>query len=57
MVEKGNKFRDRPFEINVVFPERVIGIDEQRLSSVLVRHVLIITAPAGLRAFDKLVLT
>ena len=29
MVEERNKLGDRPLEIDVIFPERVIGIDEK----------------------------
>jgi hypothetical protein len=32
MVQKRNKIRDGPLKVNVVFPERIIGVDEQRLS-------------------------
>jgi hypothetical protein len=31
MIQKRNEIRNRAFEINVVFPKSVIGIDEQRL--------------------------
>jgi hypothetical protein len=31
MIQKRNEIRNRALEINVVFPKRVIGIDEQRL--------------------------
>src|SRR5580658_10958335 len=31
MIEKGNEARDRPLEINVVFPQRVVGVDEEGL--------------------------
>src|SRR5581483_76316 len=34
MIEKGDEPADCPLEIDVVLPERVIGVDEQRLSSV-----------------------
>ena len=55
MVEERNELRDRPLEINVVFPERVIGIDEQSLGPVLSPHVFMITAPERIRGFDRLV--
>jgi hypothetical protein len=32
VIQEGNEIGDRPFEVNVVLPERVIGIDEQVLS-------------------------
>ena len=38
MVEERNELGNRPFEIDVVFPERVIGIDEQSLSAILSGH-------------------
>jgi len=31
VIQKRNKIGDSAFEINVIFPERVIGIDQQRL--------------------------
>ena len=31
MVEKGDEAGNRPLEVNVVFPERVIGVDEKGL--------------------------
>ena len=34
MVQKGYKAGDGAFEIDIVFPQRVIGVDEQRLRSV-----------------------
>jgi hypothetical protein len=34
MVEKRNEICDGAFEINVIFPKRVVGIDEQRLRAV-----------------------
>src|ERR1039457_7286252 len=34
-------------EIDVIFPERVIGIDEQSLGAVLFKHLFMITAPGG----------
>jgi hypothetical protein len=42
MVEERNKLGDRPLEIDVIFPERVIGIDEQSLSAILCGHVIMI---------------
>jgi hypothetical protein len=57
VVEERNKFYNRPFEINVVFPERVIGIDEQSLGAILFPHVFMIAAPDRIRRFDKLVFT
>jgi hypothetical protein len=55
MVEERNELRDRPFEIDVVFPERVIGIDEQSLGAIFPTHVFMITASGRNRGFDKLV--
>ena len=55
VVEKRNELRDRPFEINVVFPESVISIDEQSLGAILFPHVFMITAPGRIRRFDRLV--
>ena len=37
MVEKRNKIRDGAFEVNVIFPKGVVGIDEQRLGAVRIR--------------------
>src|SRR5579859_563502 len=31
MVQKGNEVGNRPLEVDVVLPERIIGVDEQRL--------------------------
>ncbi len=31
MIQKRNEIRDGALEVDVVFPERVIGVDEQRL--------------------------
>jgi hypothetical protein len=31
MIQKGNEISDGSLEVNVVFPKRVIGINEQRL--------------------------
>src|SRR5258708_2562030 len=50
MVEKRYELGNRPLEIDVVFPERVIGIDEQSLGVILSSHVIMITAPGGLSA-------
>ena len=55
VIEKRNEIGDRPFEINIVFPERVIGIDEQSLGAILSAHVFMITAPSRIRGFDRLV--
>ncbi len=55
MVEERNELCDRPFEINVIFPERVIGIDKQRLGIILSPHGFMITAPGRIHGFDKLV--
>src|SRR5208283_3965762 len=44
MVEERNELGDRPFEIDVIFPERVIGIDEQSLGAILSPHGFMITA-------------
>jgi hypothetical protein len=39
MVEKRNKIRDGALEVNVIFPERIIGIDKQRLGAIrILRH-------------------
>jgi hypothetical protein len=46
---------NRPFEVDVIFPERVIGIDEQSLSAIFPTHLFMITAPGRIRGFDKLV--
>jgi hypothetical protein len=41
MVQKRNEIRDGALEVNVVLPERVIGIDEQRLGTIrMLRHNL-----------------
>ncbi len=32
VVQEGNKLRDRPFKVDIVLPECVIGIDEQVLA-------------------------
>jgi hypothetical protein len=32
MIQKGNEIGNRPLEIDVVLPERVIGIDQERLA-------------------------
>jgi hypothetical protein len=32
VVEKGNEIGDCPLEVDIVFPERVIGVDEQVLA-------------------------
>ena len=55
MIEKGNELGDRPFEIDVVFPQSVIGIDEQCLGAIRSPHLFMITAPSGNRRFDRLV--
>src|ERR1700690_1240565 len=34
MVQERNESRDSALEVNVVFPERIIGIDEQRLRAI-----------------------
>jgi hypothetical protein len=31
VIEKRNEMRDGPLEVNVVLPERVVGVDEERL--------------------------
>src|SRR5260370_12559549 len=49
MVEERYKLGDRPLEIDVVFPECVIGIDEQSLGAILSPHVFMITAWADPR--------
>src|SRR5579859_171746 len=33
MIQEGNKARDGPLEVDVVLPERVVSVDEQRLRS------------------------
>src|ERR1700691_1272531 len=38
MIEERNKLRDRAFKINIVFPERVIRVDEQSLGAIPVEH-------------------
>jgi len=38
MIEERNEPSDRTFKINIVFPERVIRIDEQSLGSLAMRH-------------------
>jgi hypothetical protein len=42
MIEERNKVRNRPFEVNIIFPKRVIGIDEQRLCTVFSLHFFMI---------------
>ena len=37
MVQERNKIRNGAFEVNVVFPESVIGVDEQRLPAIGIR--------------------
>jgi hypothetical protein len=54
MIEKRNERDNRPFEIDVVFPERVIGIDEQSLGSILSSHVFMIMARTGFLALIDL---
>jgi hypothetical protein len=49
MVEERNELGNRPFEIDVVFPERVIGIDEQSLGAVLSPHLFMIAGRADSR--------
>src|SRR5713226_4473263 len=49
MIEERYELGDRPLEIDVVFPERVIGIDEQSLGAILSPHVFMITARADQR--------
>ena len=55
MVEERNELCDRPFEVDVVFPERVIGIDEQSLGAIFPTHEFIITGPGPIHGFDRLV--
>jgi hypothetical protein len=31
VIEKGNEARDRPLEVDIVFPERIVGVDEEGL--------------------------
>jgi hypothetical protein len=31
MIEKRNKPDDGPLEVNIIFPERIIGVDEKGL--------------------------
>jgi len=38
VIEIGNEFRDRALEVDVVFPQRVIGVDEQRLRTILISN-------------------
>jgi hypothetical protein len=33
VIEKRNEIRDGAIEVNVVFPERIVGIDEERLGA------------------------
>jgi hypothetical protein len=54
MIEERNELCDRPFEVDVVFPERVIGIDEQNLDAIFPTHAFMITAPGRIRGFDRL---
>ena len=44
MVEERDELRDRALEINVVLPERVIGVDEQSLGPIFSPHRFMITA-------------
>ena len=37
MIQKRNKIRDGPLEVNVIFPERIVCVDEQRLSVIGIR--------------------
>jgi hypothetical protein len=37
MVEERNKICDGAFKVNVVFPKRIVGIDEQRLGAIRIR--------------------
>ena len=34
MIQERDKVRDCTFKIDVVFPQRIVGIDEQRLRTV-----------------------
>ena len=47
MVQERNELCDRALEINVIFPERVIGIDEQSLGAIVSPHFFMITARGG----------
>jgi hypothetical protein len=47
VVEKRDELGDRPFKINIVFPERVIGVNEQSLGAVFSPHFLMITGLDG----------
>jgi hypothetical protein len=44
MIEERNKVGNCPLKINIVFPKRVIGIDEQCLEAIVSGHAFIITA-------------
>ena len=55
VVEKRNEIGDRAFEIDVIFPQSVIGIDEQSLGAILSPHLFMITALGRIRRFDRLV--
>src|SRR5271170_781338 len=48
MIQKRNKLGDRALEINIIFPERVIGIDEQSLGAILSPHISMIMARSGI---------
>jgi hypothetical protein len=32
MIQKGDEMRDGALEVDVIFPERVVGVDEQGLA-------------------------
>ena len=37
MVQERNEIRNRPLKVDVIFSERVIGVDEQRLPMIRIR--------------------
>ena len=54
MIKKRNEASDGALEINIVLPERVIGIDEQGLSAILPVHTSNHSASGDRGEFDKL---
>jgi hypothetical protein len=42
VIEVANESGDRALEVNVVFPQRVIGVNEQGLAGEKLRHVFMV---------------
>jgi len=54
MIQEGNEACDGTLKINIVFPERIIGVDEQSLSAILPVIRLIIAPPGGVPGLVEL---